>query len=147
MGNTKPHAILAAVSREFGIDLIKVYKNSVNISKFKTFLEELRSKYPFDSMLLVMDNLSVHKSNAVKERMHELGFAFAFTPAYSPAYNGIEEVWSIGKQMIKKKRLDLILKGQKEYLRNIIFESFERIDIMSISKCINRSIKLLNLNN
>lgn len=48
MSYTKPHAILAAVSREYGLDLIHVYKNSVNICKFKTFLQDLRDKYPFD---------------------------------------------------------------------------------------------------
>ena len=56
-----------------------------------------------------MDNLSVHTSRETKERMNELGFKFTFTPAYSPQYNGIEEVIGIGKQIVKKKRLDMIL--------------------------------------
>lgn len=40
--------------------------------------------------------------------MDELGFLYTYTPAYSPKYNGIEEVISIGKHMVKKKRLDML---------------------------------------
>ena len=80
--------------------------------KFKTFLEEIRLKYPLDDILLVMDNLSLHKSRAMKERMNELGFMYTYTPTYSPWFNGVEEVISIGKSMVKNKRLDMILKGE-----------------------------------
>ena len=48
-----------------------------------------------------MDNLSFHKSGDIRERMNELGFHFAYTPAYSPQYNGIEEVIGIGKRKVK----------------------------------------------
>lgn len=61
------------------------------------FLEALRLKYPFDDILLVMDNLRLHKSDEIKERMDLLGFNYAYTPVYSPAYNGVEEVINIGK--------------------------------------------------
>ena len=55
-----------------------------------------------------MDNLSFHKSNASKRLMDELGFMYAYTPTYSPQYNGIEEVFNIAKQQIKKRRLEII---------------------------------------
>ena len=59
-------ACIVAVSQEMGLEKIEVYRNSINKVKFKTFLENLRQKYPFDQMLLVMDNLSVHKSLEVR---------------------------------------------------------------------------------
>ena len=58
----------------------------------------MRDKYPFEDIILVMDNLSLHKSNAVKQLMDELGFLFTWTPVYSPSYNGVEEVINMGKQ-------------------------------------------------
>ena len=61
--------------------------------------------------MLVMDNLSVYKSNDVKERMDDLGFLYSYTPAYSPRYNGIEEVFSIAKRTIKKERLSRLMSG------------------------------------
>ena len=61
--------------------------------------------------------------------MNELGFMYTYTPAYSPQYNGIEEVINIGKQMVKKERLKLILKNENEDLNAIIYDSFKRINI------------------
>ena len=87
-------AVLAAVSREKGVELAMTFKRSVNVPKFKLFLDELRRRYPFDNMLIVFDNLAVHRNQHVLERMEELSFRWAFTPRYSPAYNGIEDVWA-----------------------------------------------------
>ena len=84
------------------------FPKSVNIPKFKVFLDELRILNPFDNMLIIMDNLKVHKNQYSVERMNELGFRWAWTPRYSPQYNGIEEVWSMSKSYVKKKRLNAI---------------------------------------
>ena len=51
-------------------------------------------------------------TTTMKERMNELGFMYTYTPTYSPWFNGVEEVISIGKSMVKNKRLDMILKGE-----------------------------------
>ena len=48
------------------------------------FLDNLRAKYPMDDIILVMDNLSLHKSRDIKNRMDELGFLYTYTPVYSP---------------------------------------------------------------
>ena len=80
----------------------------------------MRAKYPFDDIILVMDNLPLHKSNHMKSRMDELGFLYAWTPKYSPQYNGIEEVINIGKQFIKKRRLEAILNGEEIDLNEVI---------------------------
>ena len=58
-----------------------------------------------------MDNLAVHRSNEVKERMEELSIPFIFSPPYSPDYNPIESVFSMFKRELKKRRLTAILKG------------------------------------
>ena len=73
-----------SISREFGIDLVQVYDKSINKKKFKMFLEELRSKYPFEDIMLMMDNLSLHKAGDTRRFMDELGFKYTYTPVYSP---------------------------------------------------------------
>ncbi len=123
-------AVLLAVSQEMGLDHIEVYNNSVNKEKFKIFLHNLRSKYPFDDMVLIMDNLAVHRSREVRERMHELSFPHTFTPAYSPQYNGVEEVINIGKQMVKKERLECLLNGKDENLKEMILKCFNKINVL-----------------
>lgn len=106
--STKATAVIGAVSRERGVELVMTFPKSVNAPKFKIFLEELRRKNPFDQILIMMDNLAVHRSRATIERIDELGFRYAWCPRYSPRYNGIEEVWSQSKHFIKKERLNRI---------------------------------------
>ena len=101
------------MSREFGVDLVKVYNDSVNCTKFKNFLGELRNKFWSDDIIIVMDNLAVHRNREVKERMDELGFKYTYTPVASPMYNGTEEVINLGKINVKKKRLDAIIKDER----------------------------------
>ena len=59
-----------------------------------------------------MDNLSVHRSLEIRERMDELGFGYIFNAAYSPDLNPIETVFSIAKSYIKKERLRAIARGE-----------------------------------
>mgnify|MGYP001157521180 CR=1 FL=1 len=80
--------------------------------KFQMFLQRLRDQNQFEDIILMMDNLSFHKSRDIKERMDELGFHYTYTPAYSPQYNGIEEVIGIGKREVKKRRLEMIQTGE-----------------------------------
>ena len=87
------------------------FKKAVNIEKFKVWLDELRARYPFDDICLVMDNLAVHRSKAAIERIDELGFEYLFTPAYCPDSNPIESVFSIFKGELKKQRIKSILNG------------------------------------
>ena len=143
---TRTYAVILAISRERGVELVDIYKDSINKMKFKLFLERLRQLNLFNDVLLILDNLSVHKSAETRERMDELGFQYSFTPPYSPRYNGIEEVIGLGKRKVKEKRLDLIMHGQKEDLRKIIHESFTSIDAQPVAKCIARSLQLLALN-
>ena len=143
--NTSVAAVLMAISREHGVNMVKVYKKSINKRKFKEFLDELRAKYPFDDMLLMMDNISFHKSQDVRERMDELGFHYTYTVRYSPKYNGIEEVIGIGKQLVKKWRLDAIMKNENENLPLMIVDAYNSIDAQQVAKCITRSLELLEL--
>ena len=122
-------AVIVAVSREYGVDHIQVFRNSVTKVKFKIFLEDLRSKHPFEDILLVMDNLSFHKSIDVKERMDALGFLYTYTPVYSPRHNGIERVFNIAKRAIKKERLTRLLNGFEENMLQIIHNAFYNINI------------------
>ena len=62
-------ASIAAISSERGVDLVSLYKRSVDRDKFKIFLQDLRDKYPFDDLALYMDNLPVHKSLEIRDRM------------------------------------------------------------------------------
>ena len=107
--NNQTIAIIAAVSSEMGIDLVMTFPKSVDVPKYKVFLEELRQRYFFDDICLYMDNLAVHRSKVIRERMDELSIAYVFNPPYSPEYQGIESVFSIFKRKLKKERFRCII--------------------------------------
>jgi len=96
------------VSEQIGTDLVMLFDFSVNKEKFKVYLDELRSRYFFDDICLYIDNLSVHRSLEIRERMDELSIAYIFSPIYSPDYNPVEYVLGQAKKIIKLARLKAI---------------------------------------
>ena len=121
------------------------FEKSVNIEKFKVWLDELRARYFFDDICLVMDNLRVHYSNAAIERIDELGFEYIFTPPYSPDANPIESVFSIFKGQLKKERIKGIIGGKKVQLPLLIERIWQQLDREKIINCIINVLKFLKV--
>ena len=76
--------MIAAISRERGVELVMTFNYSINTIRFKIFLEELRRRNLFSNIFIMMDNLAVHRSQYTIEGLDELGFRHAWTPRYSP---------------------------------------------------------------
>jgi len=53
-------------------------------------------------VVVVMDNLSAHKGEAVRELVEARGCELLFLPPYSPDYNPIEEAFSKIKVLLRK---------------------------------------------
>lgn len=52
--------------------------------------------------IVVMDNLSAHKSKRVEDLIQSRGATVMFTPPYSPEFNPIEEAWAKIKDVIRR---------------------------------------------
>lgn len=52
--------------------------------------------------MLVLDNVSFHKSDLVKKAVEAVGAKVLFLPAYSPDLNPIEHFWFKIKNSIRK---------------------------------------------
>jgi transposase len=52
---------------------------------------------------VVMDNLSAHKGEEVRQLIEERGCEVLFVPPYSPEYNPIEEAFSKIKGLLLRK--------------------------------------------
>jgi len=63
----------------------------------------------------------------VRERLNDLAFEYAFTPAYSPRFNGIEEVWSLAKAAIKADRLRCLTNGTSKQVEKMIEEAMNNL--------------------
>ncbi len=94
-------------------------------------------------MAIFLDNLSVHHSGEVKERLEELGIPAIFNAAYSCANNPIEHAFSVVKHYFKRERLRCIQQGLKEDPRKAIMNAFEKLNICEIRNMVVRSNKAL----
>lgn len=78
-----------------------VFEGAVDRKMFDAYIEKVLSPSLIPGDIVVMDNLSAHKSdnayNSIKRRQAEL----LFLPAYSPDLNPIEKMWSKMKQVLR----------------------------------------------
>ena len=90
------------------------FKDFINNEKFITFIEELRRMYYYADLCIYFDNLAVHRSHNVRNRLDELSIAYCFCPPYSPDLNaGIESTFSMLKNKLKRERLIAIENDDK----------------------------------
>jgi transposase len=88
--------VLGALSLT-GIVEVKTVPTGTTIPVFLDFLKTdllpvLRDQKP--DAILVMDNLSAHKHQAVRDAITEAGLTLHYLPRYSPDFSPIESCWS-----------------------------------------------------
>ena len=121
------------------------FKYSVNAKKFKIYIENLRQKWFMDDICIFFDNLGAHRSHEVSDRLNELSIPCIFSPPYSPDFNGIESLFSIYKNKLKRRRLNAIVHGKTINLEEETMRIFDEIDREKIINCIDFSLtKLFN---
>jgi len=80
------------------------------------YLKGLKKAHGKKPMALYMDNLRVHKRKDVMELYEKLDITPIFAPPYSPWYNLIEFVFSMLKRIVKKWRVqDMLKRKQRTY--------------------------------
>jgi transposase len=76
-------------------------EGSADRESFSLYLEEVLCPALRRGQIVVMDNLSVHKSRYVRELIERRGCELWFLAAYSPDLNPIEEAFSKAKGILK----------------------------------------------
>jgi transposase len=71
---------------------------------FLAYLEEVLCPQLAPGDVVVMDNLSAHKVQGVRERIQATGAALLYLPPYSPDFNPIEKCWSKLKQHLRSTK-------------------------------------------
>jgi transposase len=72
--------------------------------------------------IVVLDNLSPHKSAQIQAAIREVGAEVWFLPAYSPDLNPVEQLWSKVKaflRALKARTLDALIDGIRDALRQV----------------------------
>jgi transposase len=71
---------------------------------FEAFLEQVLCPKLQAGDVVVMDNLSVHKVDRVRELIEGAGARLLYLPPYSPDLNPIEQAWSKFKQFLRSAK-------------------------------------------
>lgn len=75
---------------------------SVDGKVFESYIEHFLTPELKRGQIVVMDNLSVHKSKRVEQLIEEAGAQLLFLAPYSPDMNPIEEAFSKVKSVLRK---------------------------------------------
>jgi len=78
-----------------------VFEGATDRKMFDAYIKECLAPTLRPGDIVVMDNLSAHKSQQAREaiRMHQADVLFL--PAYSPDFNPVEKMWSKIKQVVR----------------------------------------------
>lgn len=77
-------------------------EGAVDSKAFETYVEHFLAPELGRGQIVVMDNLSVHKSKRVERLLEKAGATLLFLPPYSPDFNPIEEAFSKVKSILRK---------------------------------------------
>ena len=78
-----------------------VFKGALNKNIFEAYVEKVLSPSLRPGDIVVMDNLSAHKSQKVEKILNDCHAELRFLPPYSPDLNPIEKMWSKVKQILR----------------------------------------------
>jgi transposase len=94
--------VLGALSLE-GIQAVMTIEGSTDTAVFLTFVQTILVPTLRPGQIVLMDNLSAHKVNGVKEAIESAKATLEYLPAYSPDLSPIEECWSKFKAFLRAK--------------------------------------------
>ena len=96
--------LISSISLEGGIGPSLSIEGSSDTASFGLYLREFLCPALQPGQIVVMDNLSVHRSAWVRELVEQKGAEVLLLPAYSPDFNPIEEAFSKVKGILRKAK-------------------------------------------
>ena len=100
-GHWKTMTFVAAL-RCNRIDAPCVFNGPINARSFLAYITQALVPTLKPGDIVVLDNLSSHKGNAVRTAIRAVGARLVFLPPYSPDLNPIEQVFAKLKHLMRK---------------------------------------------
>ena len=114
--------LLSSIGKRMGMGASLVVEGSTNTKVFETYLTEVLLPTLEEGQVVVMDNLSSHKGQRVKELIEGEGCELIYLPSYSPDFNPIEQAFSKLKGYLREacaRSHEMLMEVIGEALRTI----------------------------
>jgi transposase len=114
--------LLSSIGKGRGMGASLVVEGSTNATVFHTYLEEVLCPTLERGRVVVMDNLSAHKGERVRQLIEGKGCELVYLPPYSPDFNPIEQAFSKLKGCLRAacaRNRDTLMEVIGEALRTI----------------------------
>ena len=105
------YTVVAAMGWQ-GVKAPWMFEGAMDTMGFETYVESVLSPTLHKGDIVVLDNLSAHKSDRIQHLIESRGARRVFLPPYSPDFNPIELCWSKVKTALrsaKARTLDAFL--------------------------------------
>lgn len=119
-GYSGAHYTVVACLGWSGIRAPWVLEGAMNTAGFETYVDVLLCPTLRKGDIVLLDNLSAHKSTYIQQRIEGRGAQLVFLPPYSPDLNPIELCWSKVKTALrsaKARTFDAFLNALTDALR------------------------------
>jgi transposase len=100
--NRGPNTTLLSSMSVEGMGTSLAVEGATNREVFETYVQRVLAPTLRPGQVVVMDNLTAHKGDRVKELIEEQGCELLYLPPYSPDFNPIEEAFSKIKGLVRK---------------------------------------------
>ena len=100
--NRGPNTTLLSSMSVEGMGLSLAVEGATNREVFETYVEQILAPTLRTGQVVVMDNLTAHKGERVKELIERRDCELLYLPPYSPDFNPIEEAFAKIKSLMRK---------------------------------------------
>lgn len=102
-GRWKVLTTLGAMSLR-GMEAVMTVESATDGEIFLTYLEQVLCPKLTWGAVVIMDNLSAHKVEGIRELLEGCGARLIYLPPYSPDLNPIEKAWFKFKQFLRSAK-------------------------------------------
>lgn len=95
-------SLIAALSLDEGVIAAMTLTGAVDGMAFETYVRQVLCPLLRPGQIVVMDQLSAHKSSEVQNAIQARGCEEIFLPSYSPDLNPIEQAFSKLKTLVRR---------------------------------------------
>lgn len=127
-GFSGSHYTVVAMIGLDGTDAPLIFEGAMSKLVFESYVEQMLAPTLRQGDIVVMDNLSSHKSEKVRNMIDSRGARLVFLPPYSPDLNPIEKCWSKVKTALraaKARTFDALVDALAKALRSVSLADIE----------------------